>query len=148
LSTTDTKTANIDTTQLQLWAQSALSWFTHIQIPTMTNGSVSSGCVKQRGAKGNYMKRVIMKDDAPAALTAAQEAQLTALQGRSPNTADLPEASEENWRHARQFYKPRKEPISIRVDADILDWLRRKSDRYQTEINRILRKEMDAEIPS
>jgi uncharacterized protein (DUF4415 family) len=39
-----------------------------------------------------------------------------------------------------------KEPISIRLDADILDWLRHKSERYQVEINRILRKEMEADI--
>ena len=92
------------------------------------------------------MKRVVTTDNSPTALTEAQLAQLKALEGRSPNTADLPEAPEANWGHARQFYRPRKEPISIRVDADILDWLRRKSERYQTEINRILRKEMDAEV--
>jgi len=92
------------------------------------------------------MKRVVRTDDSPAKLTEAQLAQLQALAGRSPNTADIPEAPEGNWRHARQFYKPKKEPISIRVDADVLDWLRRKSECYQTEINRSLRKEMDAEI--
>jgi uncharacterized protein (DUF4415 family) len=40
---------------------------------------------------------------------------------------------------------PRKEPISIRLDDDVLDWLRRRGDRYQTEINRILRLAMEAE---
>lgn len=81
-------------------------------------------------------------------MTEAQEAQLRASDSRSINTADIPEAPESNWAYARQFYRPRKEAISIRLDADILDWLRRRSDRYQTEINKILRETMDAETPS
>jgi uncharacterized protein (DUF4415 family) len=111
----------------------------------MRTGFGSSVCEKLLRTKGNDMKRVVTTGDRPAALTKAQRAQLQALQDRTPDTIDIPEAPEENWRHVRRFYKPIKEPISIRVDADILDWLRRKSERYQTEINRILRKEMDAE---
>ena len=72
------------------------------------------------------------------------KAQLEALNG-NPNTVDVPEAPEENWRRARRFYKVRKEPISIRLDADVLDWLRTKHERYQVEINRILREKMETE---
>jgi len=74
-------------------------------------------------------------------LTADQRTQLAALKGK-PNTNDIPEAPVENWQFARRFYKPRKEAISIRIDADVLDWLRRRSDKYQTEINRLLREKM------
>lgn len=80
------------------------------------------------------------------ALTPELEAQLRALDGHQPDTTDIPEAPAENWRDARRFYRVRKEPISIRVDADVLNWLRQKSERYQVEINRILRKEMDADV--
>lgn len=41
--------------------------------------------------------------------------------------------------------RPRKEPISIRVDSDVLDWLRQRADHYQTEINTILRSAMVAQ---
>jgi uncharacterized protein (DUF4415 family) len=93
------------------------------------------------------MKKVVTIDTSISKeLTNEQVAQLQALEGRSPDTEDVPEAPAENWQRARRFYKPRKEPISIRLDADILDWLRNKSERYQIEINRILRKEMDAEV--
>lgn len=78
-------------------------------------------------------------------LTDGQIAQLRALEGREPNTQDIPSVPEQNWAHARQFYRPRKEAISIRLDADLLDWLRRKSDKYQIEINRILRQTMEAD---
>lgn len=77
-------------------------------------------------------------------LTKAQLDQLKALDGR-PDTTDIPEAPEQSWREARRFFKPRKEPVSLRIDADLLDWLRRRSEHYQTEINRILRERMDAE---
>ena len=81
----------------------------------------------------------------PPALTEAQLAQLRGLDGR-PDTTDIPEAPAENWANARRFFRPRKEPISLRVDADVLDWLRRRNGRYQTEINRILRERMESEI--
>jgi len=80
-------------------------------------------------------------------LTAAQLAQLKALEGRKPDTADIPEAPADNWKTARRgpFFRPRKEAISLRVDMDVLDWLRRRGPGYQTEINRILRDRMEAE---
>lgn len=53
-----------------------------------------------------------MTGDSPGALSEAQLAQLKALAGRNPDTADIPEAPEDNWRRARQFYKPRKDPIT------------------------------------
>lgn len=33
-----------------------------------------------------------------------------------------------------------KQPISIRLDADVLDWFRKKGDGWQTRINDELRK--------
>ena len=84
-------------------------------------------------------------------LTADQVAQLQALAGREPDTQDIPEAPEENWRHAQQgpdadvIWKARKEPISLRVDKDVLDWLRRQGPGYQTTINRILRERMETD---
>ena len=72
------------------------------------------------------------------------QAQLDALTG-PPDTASVPEAPAGNWAAMRRFYRPRKEAISLRVDADVLDWLRTRHERYQVEINRILRERMEAE---
>jgi len=90
------------------------------------------------------MKKITSTDTPRLALTEAQLAQLRAAESVAPNTADIPQAPAENWRYARRFYKPRKEAISLRLDADILDWLRHRSERYQSEINRILREKMEA----
>jgi uncharacterized protein (DUF4415 family) len=81
-----------------------------------------------------------------ATLSEAQLAQLEAAQSIEPNTTDIPEAPIENWAYARKFFKPRKEAISLRIDADVLDWLRNRNEQYQSEINRILRRHMEAEI--
>ncbi len=67
-------------------------------------------------------------------LTAEQQAELDALDG-NPDTVDIPEVPQENWSNAYHFYKVRKEAISLRLDADVLDWLRRTHPRYQVEIN-------------
>ena len=81
-------------------------------------------------------------------LTDAQMGQLRARSGRKVDTDDIPEAPAESWATAQRgrFFRPRKESISLRVDMDVLDWLRRRGPGYQTEINRILRKKMEAEV--
>ena len=38
-----------------------------------------------------------------------------------------------------RWNRPRKKRISVRVDVEVLDWLRSKGPGYQTRINRILR---------
>jgi uncharacterized protein (DUF4415 family) len=39
---------------------------------------------------------------------------------------------------------PRKEPINLRIDADILDWFRQSGKGYQTRINNVLRAFVDS----
>lgn len=55
------------------------------------------------------------------------------------DTSDIPEIT--NWRSAEvgRFFRPRKQQVTIRIGADILDWLKSKGKGYQTRINRLLR---------
>jgi uncharacterized protein (DUF4415 family) len=46
----------------------------------------------------------------------------------------------------REFYKPIKKPITLRLDADVLAWFRRDGRRYQTRINSALRRVMEREM--
>jgi uncharacterized protein (DUF4415 family) len=41
-----------------------------------------------------------------------------------------------------RFYRPIKQLISLRVDADVLAWFRSHRKRYQTYMNEVLRREM------
>ena len=40
------------------------------------------------------------------------------------------------------MYKPVKKPITVRLDADILEWFQRDGRGYQTRINEALRRAM------
>ena len=46
-----------------------------------------------------------------------------------------------------RYYKPRKQPVTLRIDADILAFFRRGGRGYQTRINRALRKVMQEQNP-
>lgn len=71
-----------------------------------------------------------------------QLAHLATLPEDSVDTTDIPEAPEESWRRARRgdLYRPLKQPVTIRLDADVLAWFKENAaGGYQTEINRVLR---------
>jgi len=47
------------------------------------------------------------------------------------------------WKDAKVVFPQRKQPVTIRLDADLLEWLRRQKG-YQTRINAVLRTFMEA----
>ena len=55
------------------------------------------------------------------------------------NTTDIPEVRD--WRGAQRglFYRPIKKQLTLRLDADLIDWFKRRGQGYQTSINRALR---------
>jgi uncharacterized protein (DUF4415 family) len=83
----------------------------------------------------------------PYELSDAQIGQLKALEGRVPDTVDIPPAPDSNWATAvrGRHHAAMQDTVAIRLDGDVLDWLRRKGPGYQTEINRILREKMATE---
>lgn len=60
------------------------------------------------------------------------------------DTSDIPEWTEEMWKRAvrGKFYRPIKKAVSLRLDADVIEWLKKDGDGYQTRANRILRERM------
>jgi uncharacterized protein (DUF4415 family) len=60
------------------------------------------------------------------------------------DTSDIPEWTEEMWKRAvrRKFYRPVKKAVSLRLDADVIAWLKKDGEGYQTRANRILRERM------
>jgi len=80
-------------------------------------------------------------------LTDAQKAELAALAAKSDGEidySDIPAVAESFWKNAERghFYRPVKQQITARVDADVLNWLKSQGGGYQTRINAILRREM------
>ena len=64
---------------------------------------------------------------------------LAALQDDKIDTSDIPE--ETDWESVviGRFYRPVKKKVTIRLDADILEWFKRNNNRYQPAINKVLR---------
>ena len=56
----------------------------------------------------------------------------------------MPELTDEFFQNAvkNPFYKPKKTSTTIRLDADVLNWLKSQGKGYQTRINEILRTAM------
>jgi uncharacterized protein (DUF4415 family) len=72
--------------------------------------------------------------------------ELAALARMPDDKIDLTDAPEvREWRGAvvGKFYRPIKKPVTIRVDADVLAWLKRQGSGYQTRINKLLREAME-----
>ena len=57
--------------------------------------------------------------------------------------SDIPEITD--WSNAvrGKFYRPIKKSLTIRVDADVLAWLKSQGKGYQTRINSLLREAME-----
>jgi uncharacterized protein (DUF4415 family) len=58
-----------------------------------------------------------------------------------PSGADPDDAMEEiDWVTAELPKRPRKDHMTLRIDADVLDWFRAQGRGYQSRINAILRR--------
>lgn len=80
-------------------------------------------------------------------LTEKQRAELAALSDRPDSeidTSDIPPLTEAFWQEAvrGKFYKPTKTSTTVRIDSDVLAWLKSAGKGYQSRINAILRREM------
>jgi uncharacterized protein (DUF4415 family) len=101
--------------------------------------------------KQTKSKTTVYEPKADHPLTARQKREVQAL-ARSPedavDTSDIPELPPSAWNNAvrGKWYRPVKQAVSIRLDADVLAWLRGKGNGYQTRVNALLREKMLEEI--
>lgn len=105
--------------------------------------------------KGEAMSRKTVEHDIDPVnlppLTAGQEAELRALAARPDGAidyGDIPPLNDAFWRNAvrNPVYKPTKTSTTVRLDTDVLLWLRSQGKGYQSRINAILRREMLASL--
>jgi uncharacterized protein (DUF4415 family) len=95
--------------------------------------------------KGKLMKKGRSSPDE------RQRAELKALSKRTDaqiDTSDMPEV--QNWSKAKRgvLYRPVKQQLTLRIDADVVAWFKghtSKSEGYQTNINRALRQYVERE---
>src|ERR1700722_4369250 len=104
--------------------------------------------------KGGSMKKapregmVIHHHTPGQPLTQKQKDQLETLANMKDediDTSDIPELTEKFWKNAvrgYQFFRPVKRAVSLRLDADVIAWLKKDGAGYQTRANNILRERM------
>jgi uncharacterized protein (DUF4415 family) len=61
--------------------------------------------------------------------------------------SDIPPLDKTFLKKATTAWPPVKRQLTIRLDADVLDWLKGHGKGYQTRINRILRVVMESQPP-
>jgi uncharacterized protein (DUF4415 family) len=77
-------------------------------------------------------------------ITEKEKRQLAALRNLRDDqidTSDMHEWTAEQWKNAviGKFYRPVKKPVTMRLDADVIAWLKAKGRGYQTKANGMLR---------
>jgi uncharacterized protein (DUF4415 family) len=86
-------------------------------------------------------------------------AALTGVEDEKIDLSDAPELPAAAWENAIHgmdawlktvrtggLYKPMKQSVSMRLDADVVSWLKQRGPGYQTRANQILREKMLAEL--
>jgi uncharacterized protein (DUF4415 family) len=96
--------------------------------------------------KRTSSKLILDLDNLPP-LTVRQKAEIERLKkvrDEDIDFSDIPPLTDKFWKNAvrNPFYKPKKSSTTVRVDSDVLAWLRSKGKGYQTRINAILRQAM------
>ena len=93
------------------------------------------------------MTKIVKKRLSNSRLTAARKdrlKKLAQLPDSEVDTSDIPELTEEFWQNAvpNPFYRPLKQQLTLRLDADVIAWLRHQGRGYQTRANALLRDAM------
>jgi uncharacterized protein (DUF4415 family) len=69
---------------------------------------------------------------------------LSAMPDSDIDLSDIPETTPQQWLGASrgQFYRPIKTQLTVRIDSDVLEWLKSQGKGYQSRLNQILRTAM------
>ncbi len=83
-----------------------------------------------------------MRKGNPEPLTPELQAELDALAAMPESeidTTDMPPIQDWSKAVRGELYRPVKRPLSLRVDADVIEWFQRQGQGYQTRMNLALR---------
>jgi uncharacterized protein (DUF4415 family) len=69
-------------------------------------------------------------------------AALAAMKDQDIDLSDMPEVLDWSGAEVGKFHRPPKKPVTIRLDAYVLEWLKGYGRDYQTRLNLLLRHAM------
>ena len=70
---------------------------------------------------------------------------LHAMRDADIDDSDIPRLEKSFWKAAKLTMPEPKDRLTIRIDHDVVEWLKKKGSGYQTRINAILRSYMKAQ---
>ncbi|MGC1371634.1 MAG: BrnA antitoxin family protein [Candidatus Sulfotelmatobacter sp.] len=70
---------------------------------------------------------------------------LRAMRDADIDFSNIPKLGKSFWKDARLTMPEPKDRLTIRVDRDVVQWLKKNGPGYQTRINAILRSFMEAQ---
>jgi uncharacterized protein (DUF4415 family) len=71
---------------------------------------------------------------------------LKAIRDADIDRSDIPEIVDWSGAERGRFYRPVKQVVTIRLDADVVAWFKKRDNKYQTAVNRALREYMLARV--
>lgn len=77
----------------------------------------------------------------------AQRRDIASVAGKTDATidfSDMPEVRDWTGAEVGRFYRPPKRPVTMRLDEDVVEWLKSYGPGYQTKANGLLRHAMEA----
>ena len=87
------------------------------------------------------MTKVFFKSSDAKPWTAEELQRLQNIRDEDIDYSDIPPTDPKDWENAirGKFYRPVKKSVSLRIDADVLNWFKLQGKGYQTRINQTLR---------
>jgi uncharacterized protein (DUF4415 family) len=73
-------------------------------------------------------------------------ARLSEMGDEDINTSDIAELDGAFFQQAK-IIVPSKQPVTLRLDSDVLVWFKSQGQGYQTRINKLLRNYMESQTP-
>jgi uncharacterized protein (DUF4415 family) len=85
-----------------------------------------------------------MSNDPTKEAMATRSAELAALEAMTDEDIDYSDIPQQlDWSGGvRGMFRPEKQTVTIRLDADVVAWFKGSEPKYQTAVNRVLREYM------
>ena len=97
------------------------------------------------------MRKLAHRTLAERPMTSARKRKLTRVTAEADSQIDfseIPPLTEKFWKNAvrNPFRRQAQQQLTVRLDADVVAWLQRQGEDYQSRLNGLLRKAMQDEI--
>ena len=71
---------------------------------------------------------------------------VSAIKDEQIDTSDIAELDDDFFKNA-ELSTSSKQPVTLRLDTDVLEWFKAQGQGYQTRINKLLRRYMEMQQP-